>query len=121
MDIISVPVEVGDAAIVLASVEHNEIHKISNLEISPDSKIVIHLNLSNGHPLKIRSDGVHFVLINRNSVVNNESSVLLSSDEPALQVLSATSEMVLVKCSQIKLFHPHHDHPRQESTEIVDD
>lgn len=72
MNVVRVPVEVSDTAIVLAGVEHDKIHEITDLEVTPDSKIVIHLNLSDGHPFKVRPDGVHFSLVNRDSAIVNK-------------------------------------------------
>jgi hypothetical protein len=55
MNIISVLIKVSDAAIILANAKHDEIHKVPNLEVSPYAEVVIHLNLSDGHPLKVGS------------------------------------------------------------------
>ena len=44
--VVRVPVQVCDAAVVLARVEHDEVEKVANLEVAPDTEIVVHINLS---------------------------------------------------------------------------
>lgn len=56
--------QISDTAIILTSIEHDEIHQIAKLEISPDSQIIIHLHLSDRHPLKVSSDCIHLALVN---------------------------------------------------------
>lgn len=45
VDVVRVPVEIGDRAVVLTSVKHDEINELANLEGPPDAKIVVHIDL----------------------------------------------------------------------------
>lgn len=46
MNIIRVPVEVGNGSIVMTSIEHNDIEKGTNGEAPPDAQVVVHLDLT---------------------------------------------------------------------------
>ncbi len=56
--------QISDTAIILTSIEHDKIHQVAKLEIPPDSQIIIHLHLSDRHPLKVSSDCIHLALVN---------------------------------------------------------
>lgn len=53
MDVVGVPVQVRNGAVVLSSVKHDQIKEGAELEVSPDSKIVVHLDLSDWHPVEM--------------------------------------------------------------------
>lgn len=72
VNVIGVPVKIGDGAVVLTSVEHDQVEQTTNAEASPDTEVVVHLNLTNGHPLEVGSDSVHLSLINRNTTITDE-------------------------------------------------
>lgn len=73
MHVIGVPVQVCDTAVVLACVEHDEIHQVADLEVAPDAQVVVHFDLANGHPFKVSSYGVHFALVNRYNAIFDEA------------------------------------------------
>ena len=53
MNIVSIPVKISDAAIILISIKHYKIHKVANFEVSPNPEVAMHFFLSNWHPLKV--------------------------------------------------------------------
>jgi hypothetical protein len=78
-DVVVVPIEGRDGAIVVARVEHDEIEELADLKGAPYAEIVVHVDLADAsrvrrgfiggmgglrHPLKVRSHGVHLALIN---------------------------------------------------------
>jgi len=50
------PVQVSDTTVVLTSIEHDQVEKGSDGEGAPDSEVVVHLDLTNWHPLEVGSD-----------------------------------------------------------------
>ena len=46
VDIVGVPVQIGDRAIILTSVQHGQVQEIAKLEVSPDPQVVVHLDLT---------------------------------------------------------------------------
>lgn len=92
VDIIDVGVEISDRPVILASIEHEQVRKRADLEASPDSKTIVHINLAklraslisdilhsfhrailpDGHPLEVRANGVHLTLIDRNAACVQE-------------------------------------------------
>lgn len=44
--VVGVPVQVGDGAVVLACVEHDQVEERADGERAPDTEIVIHLDLA---------------------------------------------------------------------------
>ena len=70
--VVGVPVEVGDGAIVLAGVEHDEVEEGAELEGAPDAQIVVHFDLTDWHPLEVGTDGVHFPLVRGYAAVLDE-------------------------------------------------
>lgn len=72
MHIVRVPIQVGDGSIVLTGVKHDQVNQGADGEGSPDTQIVIHFHLSNGHPLEVRSDGIHLSLVNTDASVLDE-------------------------------------------------
>lgn len=47
--VVRVPVQVGDGAVVLTRVEHDQVKEIAKAEISPDAQIVVHFHLADRH------------------------------------------------------------------------
>lgn len=39
MNVVRVPVQVGDGSVVLSSVEHDQVDKIADLKVSPDAEL----------------------------------------------------------------------------------
>ena len=72
MNVVGVPVQISNGTIVLTSIKHDQVKQTANAETSPDTKVIVHLNLTNGHPLKVSSDGVHLSLIDRNASIADE-------------------------------------------------
>lgn len=72
MYVFFVPVEISDGAIVLTGIEHDEIDKLANRERTPDAQIVIHFDLSDRHPLVVRSYRIHLALVYRNATITKE-------------------------------------------------
>lgn len=69
VDIVCIPVQICYRAVVLPGVKHDQVCQIAELERAPDSQVIVHLDLSNWHPLKISTDTVHFALVNRDAAV----------------------------------------------------
>ena len=46
LNVVVVPIQSGDAAVVIASVKHDEIEQLSHLEAAPDAQVVIEINLA---------------------------------------------------------------------------
>jgi hypothetical protein len=55
--------QVGDGAVIVTCIEHGQIEESTHLEVSPDAKVIIHVDLANRHPLEIGSNRVHLALI----------------------------------------------------------
>jgi hypothetical protein len=72
VDVVGVPVEIGDGAVVLTGIEHDQIEQAADAEASPDTEVIVHLDLTDGHPLKVSSDSIHLSLVNRNTAVADE-------------------------------------------------
>jgi hypothetical protein len=87
VDIVRVPVKIGDRTIVLAGIEHDKIEERSNREATPDTKVVVHLDLADRHPskpsqhnqlasdctidnsLEVGANSVHLALVNRHTTI----------------------------------------------------
>lgn len=54
--------QVGYTSIIMPCVQHNEVEERSNREGSPDTQIVVHIYLPNGHPLEVGPHSVHLPL-----------------------------------------------------------
>jgi len=74
VDVIGVPVEICDGAVVLAGVEHDQVEQAANAEAAPDTEVVVHFDLTNGHPLKVSSDSIHLSLVDGNTAITDERS-----------------------------------------------
>lgn len=75
MDIIGVPIEIGYGAVVLTSVEHDQIKQTADAEAAPDAEVVVHLDLTNGHPFKVGTHRVHLALVYRDTAIADERSL----------------------------------------------
>lgn len=53
MNIVRVPVKIGNTTVVLSSVKHYEVEQIADRKRSPDAKVVVHVDLTDGHPFKV--------------------------------------------------------------------
>ena len=73
LDVAGVPVQIRDAAIVIACIQHDQIDQPTDLEGSPNAEVIIHLDLSHWHPFEIRANGVHLDLVNRDSAAGEEA------------------------------------------------
>lgn len=72
MNVVGVPVQISDGTIVLASIKHDQVEQTADAEASPNTEVVVHLDLTNGHPFKVCSDCVHFSLVNRDTTITDE-------------------------------------------------
>lgn len=59
MDIVCVPVQIRDRAVVMPRVEHDEIKERANGEGSPDAKIIVHFDLAERVLSALLSGDVH--------------------------------------------------------------
>jgi hypothetical protein len=77
-----VPAQTGDAAVVVASVEDDQVEKVAQLERPPDAQVVVEVDLAgkdelaetlvksrteglpDGHPLKVSPHSIHLALVN---------------------------------------------------------
>lgn len=48
---------IGHVAVVLPRIEHRQVEKFADLEVAPDTQLVICINLAHGHPLMICPHG----------------------------------------------------------------
>lgn len=89
--------EISDGTIVVASVKHGQIEKGTHLEVPPDSKVVVHVNLTNGHPLEISTNSVHLALIDANAARTDERifGVVHGAETVAVSVVS---NFVVIPC-----------------------
>lgn len=46
IDIVGIIVGIGDRAIILPGIQHDKVNERAELEVSPNTKVVIHFNLS---------------------------------------------------------------------------
>ena len=67
-----IPVQIRDGSIVVTSVKHNEVKQCADGKASPYPQIVVHFNLADRHPLKVRSNSVHLSLVDTDSTIPNE-------------------------------------------------
>jgi len=74
MHVVSIPVQVGDGAVVVARVEHEEVDKLADAEGAPDAQVVIHFHLADRHPFKVGAHGIHLTLVHRHASVVDEGA-----------------------------------------------
>lgn len=48
---------IGHVAVVLPRIEHRQVEKFADLEVAPDTQLVICINLAHRHPLMIGPHG----------------------------------------------------------------
>lgn len=48
---------IGHVTIILPRIEHRQVNEFADLEIAPDSQLVVGINLTHGHPLVIGPHG----------------------------------------------------------------
>ena len=93
MDVVGVPVQISDGSIVLSGIKHDQIEERSNGEAAPDTEVVVHLDLTDGHPpervskvsnssdcrirhsLEVGTHGVHLALVNRYTAILHKGSL----------------------------------------------
>jgi len=114
-------VKIGDGPVVDARVQHDQAEEVAKLKVSPDAQIVLGLDLADGHPLKVGSNGVglnwcqwHVSLLkghcgyggDRTFRESNEipteswpASSLVKNELPSLYVLSPIYVRLLVQVS----------------------
>jgi hypothetical protein len=54
---------------------HTQIEQLSHLEVSPYAKIIVQVDLTNGHPLEVRTDCVHLARVYTDSTELQEGSL----------------------------------------------
>ncbi len=86
MNVMSIPIQICDGAIILSSVKHDEIQQGAELEASPDPKVVVHFDLADGHPLEVGSDGVHLPLVDCNTTILHERGLSIVQIRRAIAV-----------------------------------
>jgi hypothetical protein len=64
--------QVSDGAVVVTCIEHGQIEESTHLEVSPDAKLVIHVDLANRHPLKLSTNRIHLALIDTDTTGTEE-------------------------------------------------
>ena len=72
VDVMCIPVQIGDGSIVVTSIKHYKVKQCTDRKASPNSQIVIHFNLANWHPLKVSSNSVHLSLVDTDSAIPNK-------------------------------------------------
>jgi hypothetical protein len=95
MDVVGVPVEIGNGAVVLTGIKHDQIKQTSNAEASPDTEVIVHLNLADGHPFKVSSDSIHLSLVDRNTAVADERGFSVVELGSAIAVCVVRNLMVI--------------------------
>lgn len=63
VDVVVVPIQSCNTPVVVARVEHDQIHHLAQLEVPPDAQIVVERHLPDRHPLEIRPHSVHLALV----------------------------------------------------------
>ena len=86
MDVIRVPVEVCDGAVVLPRVEHHEVDERADAERPPDAQVVVHFDLADRHPFEVGAHGVHFHLVDGEAAVVDEGGFVVGDVRGAVAV-----------------------------------
>ncbi len=73
-DVVGVPVEIGDRSVVLSCIEDDQIEELAHFEVPPDAQVVVEIDLTDRHPLKVSTDSVHLALINGNATAADEGA-----------------------------------------------
>lgn len=72
-DVVGVPAtQSSDRPVVVTGVEHDQVEELSEREATPDTQVVVHVHLADGHPLEVRTDGVHLALVDADAAVLDE-------------------------------------------------
>jgi len=71
-----VPVEIRDRSVIITSIQHDKVNKSTQVEGSPDTKIVVHLNLSDRHPFEVCTNCIHLPLVEADMLATKLNVVL---------------------------------------------
>lgn len=86
VDVVRVPVQVGDGPVVLPRVEHHQVEQLADAEGAPDAQVVVHLDLPDRHPLEVGADCVHLHLVDGEAAVVNERGFVVGQVGGAVAV-----------------------------------
>lgn len=70
-----VPVEICDGPVILSSIQDDQIEQRADGETTPDPQTVVHVHLTDRHPLEVSAHGVHFPLIDTDSAILDEGGL----------------------------------------------
>ena len=71
-----IPVEISDRSVIITSIQHDKVDQSAQVERSPDAKIVVHLHLSDWHPLEVCTNGIHLPLVEADMLATKLNVVL---------------------------------------------
>jgi hypothetical protein len=73
-----------------------QIEKLSHLEVSPDAKIVVEVDLTNGHPLEVRTNCIHLARVYTDSAELQKGSLGIVHTTGAIPVAVVTNFMIVL-------------------------
>lgn len=87
--------KISNGAVIVAGVEHGQVKKSTHLEVSPDTEIVVHVDLPDRHPLKVSANGVHLALIDTDAAEAKEGVFGIVHSTEAISVAVVGNLMVV--------------------------
>jgi hypothetical protein len=82
---------------------HTQIEELSHLEVSPDTKVVVEVDLTNRHPLKVRTNCVHLARVYTDSAELQKGSLGIVHTTGAITIAVITNLMVVPCCYPSKV------------------
>jgi hypothetical protein len=76
---------------------HTQIEQLSHLEVSPDAKIIVQVDLTNGHPLEVRTDCVHLARVYTDSTELQKGSLGIVHTTGAIPIAVITNLMIVLR------------------------
>jgi hypothetical protein len=80
-----------------------QIEKLSHLEVSPDAKVVVQVDLTNRHPLKVRTNCIHLARVYTDSTELQKGSLSIVHTTGAITIAVITDLMVVPCCYPSKV------------------
>jgi hypothetical protein len=81
-----------------------QIEQLSHLEVPPDAKVIIQINLTNRHPLKVRTDCVHLTGVYTDSTKFQEGSLGIVHTTGAISIPVVGYLMVVCQIRSVGTF-----------------
>jgi hypothetical protein len=80
-----------------------QIEKLSHLKVSPDAKIVVQVDLTDRHPLKVCTDCIHLAGVHTNSTKLQEGSLGIVHTAGAISIAVVGNLMVVCEITSVGL------------------